>query len=457
MTQRPRILVVDDDPSLCRRMEMRLEASGYAPTTCESGERALAELERQPADALITDLRMEGMDGLALFDAVRERWPALPVIILTAHGSIQDAVEATRRGVHEFLTKPFDPPELLEQLDKALSARGGQTSDTAREAGRRHGLVTRSPRMEEVLERALLVADSDANVLIQGASGSGKELVARAIHAHSPRAEGPFVPVNCGAIPETLLESELFGHVRGAFTGADRDRAGLFRDADGGTLFLDEIGDMPAQLQVKLLRALQEQVIRPVGGRDPIPINVRVLSATHRDLEAARADGSFREDLYFRLAVVTLALPALTERREDIPLLARHFLTEATRRHGRPVEDLSPEAIEVLVQADWPGNVRQLQNVIEQCVALSTSEILPERLIRQALNQDQEPAIPTLAEAREAFERDYLIRLLKLTEGNVSQAARIAGRNRTEFYRLLSRHHLQVADFKAPTDPEGDG
>ncbi|MBK5943662.1 sigma 54-interacting transcriptional regulator [Halorhodospira halophila] len=456
MTQRPRILVVDDDPSLCRLMEMRLEASGYMPTTCESGERALAELECQPADAVITDLRMEGMDGLALFDAVRERWPALPVIILTAHGSIQDAVEATRRGVHEFLTKPFDPPELLEQLEKALSARGGQTSDTAREAGRRHGLVTRSPRMEEVLERALLVADSDANVLIQGASGSGKELVARAVHAHSPRAEGPFVPVNCGAIPETLLESELFGHVRGAFTGADRDRAGLFRDADGGTLFLDEIGDMPAQLQVKLLRALQEQVIRPVGGRDPIPINVRVLSATHRDLEAARADGSFREDLYFRLAVVTLALPALTERREDIPLLARHFLTEATRRHGRPVEDLSPEAIEVLVQADWPGNVRQLQNVIEQCVALSTSEILPERLIRQALNQDQEPAIPTLAEAREAFERDYLIRLLKLTEGNVSQAARIAGRNRTEFYRLLGRHHLQVADFKGTGEPRHD-
>ncbi len=446
--ERPRILVVDDDPSLCRLMEMRLEASGYQPTSCNSGERALTELERTPADAVITDLRMEGMDGLALFDAIRQRWPALPVIILTAHGSIQDAVEATRRGVHQFLTKPFDPPELLEQLERALAARGGQTSDSAREAGRRHGLVTRSPRMEELLERALLVADSEANILIQGASGSGKELIARAIHANSPRAGAPFIPVNCGAIPETLLESELFGHVRGAFTGADRDRAGLFRDADGGTLFLDEIGDMPLPLQVKLLRALQEQEIRPVGGRDAIPINVRILSATHRDLDEARFDGSFREDLFFRLAVVSLQLPTLAERREDIPLLARHFLSEATARHGRSVEDLSPAAIEALVQADWPGNVRQLQNVIEQCVALSTSEIIPDRLVRQALNQDQHPAIPTLAEARETFERDYLIRLLKLTEGNVAQAARIAGRNRTEFYRLLGRHQLQAGDFK---------
>ena len=446
--ERPRILVVDDDPSLCRLMEMRLEASGYQPTSCDSGERALTELERTPADAVITDLRMEGMDGLALFDAIRQRWPALPVIILTAHGSIQDAVEATRRGVHQFLTKPFDPPELLEQLERALAARGGQTSDSAREAGRRHGLVTRSPRMEELLERALLVADSEANILIQGASGSGKELIARAIHANSPRAGAPFIPVNCGAIPETLLESELFGHVRGAFTGADRDRAGLFRDADGGTLFLDEIGDMPLPLQVKLLRALQEQEIRPVGGRDAIPINVRILSATHRDLDEARFDGSFREDLFFRLAVVSLQLPTLAERREDIPLLARHFLSEATARHGRSVEDLSPAAIEALVQADWPGNVRQLQNVIEQCVALSTSEIIPDRLVRQALNQDQHPAIPTLAEARETFERDYLIRLLKLTEGNVAQAARIAGRNRTEFYRLLGRHQLQAGDFK---------
>ena len=451
MSERPRILVVDDDPSLCRLLEVRLEASGYAPSSCDSGERALAELERHPADAVIADLRMEGMDGLALFDAVRERWPALPVIILTAHGSIPDAVEATRRGVQDFLTKPFDPPQLLEQLERALAAKGGPTSATAASAGQRHGLVTRSPRMEEVLERALLVADAEANVLVQGASGSGKELVARAIHANSPRAEAPFVPVNCAAIPEALLESELFGHVRGAFTGADRDRAGLFREADGGTLFLDEIGDMPAALQVKLLRALQEQVVRPVGGREGVPVNVRVLAATHQDLEQARRSGDFREDLYYRLAVVALQLPSLAERREDIPLLARHFLAEAAERHGRPVSDLAPEAVEVLVEADWPGNVRQLQNVIEQCVALSSgSEVIPERLVRMALNQDTAPGIPTLAEAREAFERDYLIRVLKLADGTVSRAARLAGRNRTEFYRLLERHQLRPADFKGP-------
>ncbi|MBK1735258.1 two-component system response regulator GlrR [Halorhodospira abdelmalekii] len=448
MSERARILVVDDDPSLCRLLEMRLQSAGYAPTTCESGERALAELEREPANAVVTDLRMDGMDGLALFEAIRQRWPALPVIILTAHGSIPDAVEATRRGVQGFLTKPFDAAELLEQLEKAVLHGGGRGSASAREAGLRHGLHTRSPRMEAVLERALLVADSEANVLIRGASGTGKEVIARAIHTSSPRADGPFVAVNCGAIPETLLESELFGHVRGAFTGADRDREGLFREADGGTLFLDEIGDMPLQLQVKLLRALQEQVVRPLGGRQGVAINVRVLSATHRDLDAALADGSFREDLYFRLAVVGIELPPLAERREDIPLLARHFLGEAARRHGRAVRDFSPEAIETMAQADWPGNIRQLQNVIEQSVTLCTSEVIPDDLVRQALRQDNQPAVPTLAAARASFERDYLVRLLKLTEGNVSRAARLAGRNRTEFYRLLSRHELQPIDFK---------
>ncbi|BAU56404.1 sigma 54-interacting transcriptional regulator [Halorhodospira halochloris] len=446
MSEKTRVLVVDDDPSLCRLLEMRLQTAGYQPATCESGERALAELEQEPADVVVADLKMGGMDGLALFDAIRGRWPTLPVIILTAHGSIPDAVEATRRGVHGFLTKPFDAEELLDLLEKAVNVTGG--SESARESAQRHGIHTRSPRMEAELERALLVANSEANVLIRGASGTGKEVIARAIHNASQRAQGPFVAVNCGAIPETLLESELFGHVKGAFTGAERDREGLFREADGGTLFLDEIGDMPLQLQVKLLRALQEQVVRPLGGRDGVSVNVRVLSATHRDLDKALAEGEFREDLYFRLAVVGLELPSLAQRREDIPLLAKQFLSEANERHGREVRDLSPEALEMLSQAEWPGNIRQLQNVIEQCVALSTSDVIPGDLVRQALRQDTQPAVPPLAQARESFEREYLIRLLKLTEGNVSRAAKLAGRNRTEFYRLLGRHELRAADFK---------
>jgi two-component system response regulator GlrR len=308
-------------------------------------------------------------------------------------------------------------------------------------------ITTRSSTMEDLLSQARRVAASDASVCIFGASGTGKELLARAIHRASPRAQAPFVAVNCGAIPEGLLESELFGHKRGSFTGAVSDRRGLFQAAQGGTLFLDEIGDMPLPLQVKLLRALEERKIRPVGSPESFDVDVRVVAATHRKLEERIASGEFREDLYYRLNVVKLYLPTLAERREDIPLLATAFLSRLAARYQRSGLTLSPESLELLVSAPWPGNVRQLLNVIEQAVALSATEIIPDSLIRQALHSKESELTP-LDEARKVFEREYLVRILKITGGNVSKAARLAGRNRTEFYRLLERHALEPSVFK---------
>jgi two-component system response regulator GlrR len=445
-----RILLVDDDKDLLHLISMRLGASGYSVATAESGESALASMAVSPPDLVITDLRMEGMDGLALFDAIHREAPALPVVILTAHGTIPEAVAATRRGVFGFLTKPFDPKVLLDTVSTALRLSGAPAGT---DESWRAEMVTRSPAMESLLAQAKRVAVSDAAICILGASGTGKELLARAIHRASRRADAPFVAVNCSAIPEGLLESELFGHKKGSFTGAVQDRRGLFQAAEGGTLFLDEIGDMPLSLQVKLLRSLEEKVVRPVGSNDTIEINVRVISATHRRLEERIASGEFREDLYYRLNVVKLVLPSLSERREDIPLLAGHFLQDFARRYDRPRLALSPEAMELLVAAPWPGNVRQLLNVVEQAVALSATDVIPASLVRQALDAG-DSALTPLDEARRAFERDYLARILKITAGNVTQAARLAGRNRTEFYRLLERHSLEPGMFKL--SPRGD-
>jgi two-component system response regulator GlrR len=441
----PKVLLVDDDKDLLQLIAMRLTASGYAVTAVQSGEAALAALAVSRPQAVVTDLRMQGMDGMALFDAIHRDSPSLPVVILTAHGTIPEAVTATRRGVFSFLTKPFEPKVLLDTVAEAMrlsSAPAGQMEDWRSE------LITRSSAMEDLLSQARRVAASDASVCVFGQSGTGKELLARAIHRASPRSQAPFVAINCGAIPEGLLESELFGHKKGSFTGAVSDRRGLFQAAQGGTLFLDEVGDMPLSLQVKLLRSLEERKIRPVGTHESHDIDVRVISATHRKLEERIASGEFREDLYYRLNVVKLYIPALAERREDIPLLAEHFLRRLAERYRRGHLGFSPEAMQLMVSAPWPGNVRQLLNVIEQAVALAATEMIPDSLVRQALDAGDTTLTP-LDEARKAFERDYLVRILKITVGNVTKAARLAGRNRTEFYRLLERHSLEPGMFKA--------
>ncbi|EPL6453424.1 MULTISPECIES: two-component system response regulator GlrR [Providencia] len=437
------LLLVDDDPSLLKLLGMRLSSEGFKVTTAESGPEALKILQKEKLDLVISDLRMDEMDGMALFDEVQKAHPNMPVIILTAHGSIPDAVAATQRGVFSFLTKPVDKDALYKAIDEALALSSSPMSDEAWSSG----IVTRSPLMIRLLEQAHMVAQSDVSVLINGQSGTGKEVLAQAIHKASPRARKPFIAINCGALPEQLLESELFGHAKGAFTGAVSNREGLFFAASGGTLFLDEIGDMPMPLQVKLLRVLQERKVRPLGSNRDLDIDVRILSATHRNLPKAMEKNEFREDLYYRLNVVNLRIPALNERAEDIPLLANHLLRESASRHKPFVRSFSSDAMKCLMTATWPGNVRQLVNVIEQCVALTTSPVISEALVSQAL-QGENTALPTFVEARNQFELNYLRKLLQMTKGNVTQAARMAGRNRTEFYKLLGRHDLEANDFK---------
>lgn len=438
----PNLLLVDDDKSLLRLLTIRLEGEGYHVTAVEDGHSALKKLQGDNFDVVLSDLRMPGLDGLSLFEEIMGIRKDIPVILMTAHGTIADAVAATQRGVFGFLPKPVDHEELRTLLQKALSqSQAAQPGDWAKD------IITRSPAMLNVLDQAYRIAQREVSVLISGASGTGKELLANAIHNASKRSDKPFVAINCGALPENLLESELFGHAKGAFTGAVAAHPGLFREADGGTLFLDEIGDMPMTLQVKLLRALQERQIRPVGSSKHVDIDVRIISATHKDLHKEMEEGTFREDLYYRLNVVNLKLPSLKARSEDIPLLARSLLQQSAQRHGVNVSQFSDDAMQQLVTSSWPGNVRQLVNVVEQCVALTQTPVIPLHLVEQALSATKQ-SWPTLTEARDAFEQQYLHKLLKMTDGNVTRAAELAGRNRTDMHKLMKKHELDAQDFR---------
>ncbi len=441
--RKARILVVDDDPGLLRLLTIRLRAENYDVEAVENGLQAIAAATRFRPDLVISDLRMDQLDGIGLLKELQTRWPGLKVIMLTAHGTIPDAVAATQMGAFGFLTKPVEKQELLDQVNKALKISGFVDTDQDWRAD----FITRSPLMEEKLAQAHMVAGTDARVLITGESGTGKELLARAIHKASPRRNRPFVVVNCSAMAENLLESELFGHVKGAFAGAATDRRGLFQAAEGGTLLLDEIGDMPMRLQVKLLRLVQENLIRPLGSNQGIGIDVRVISATRADLQQLMASGQFREDLYYRLNVVHIEMPPLNRRREDIPVLVAHFLALIARESGTR-KIYAPEAVELLATSDWPGNVRQLQNVVRQNVAISQTPIIPVELVQQSLGGTH-GKLPSFDEARDEFTRSYLSQILQITGGNVSQAARLAKRNRTDFYKLLGRHQLAPEDFKS--------
>ena len=440
----PLILLVDDDPGMLKLLSLRLKAFGFETISARCGDDALALLETNPVTVLVSDLRMEPMDGLTLFRRVQQRWPAMPVILLTAHGTIRDAVDATREGVFAFLTKPVDKDELLSTLNEALALHGSGSDTQMNDVP----VLTRSARMFQLLEQARLYADSDVNILVTGESGTGKELLADTIHRLSPRADQPFVAINCSAIPAELLESELFGYVKGAFTGANQDREGLFSTADGGTVLLDEIGDMPYPLQAKLLRVLQEGVVRPVGGRSDISIDVRVISATHINLDEAIIHKHFREDLYYRLNVVSLHLPPLRERLEDIPLLVEHFLAKIARRTGKAEKQLAPDALGLLLGYSWPGNIRQLENVMERLFALSTAPVISAMLAREALPGEAPLGIASLSEARKDFEREYLVQLLTATSGNMTMAADLAGRNRSDFHKLAKKHGLDPAVYR---------
>jgi two-component system response regulator GlrR len=440
--RKARILVVDDDPGLLRLLTIRLRAENYEVEAVESAAAALAACTRFRPDLVITDLRMDQMDGIGLLKELQSRWPGLKVIILTAHGTIPDAVHATQSGAFGFLTKPVDKQDLLDNVQKALKVSGfAQVAEDWRA-----NIVTRNQFMEDKLAQANMVAGTDARVLITGESGTGKVTLARAIHEASPRRNKPFLCVNCNAIAETQLESELFGHEKGAVPGATRAQKGVFETAEGGTVLLAEVADLSMPLQVKLLRVLQDNQIRPVGSAEAAPINVRVISATHRDLHQMMVGGQFREDLYYRLNVVHIEVPSLGRRREDIPLLVAHFLEQIAKETGER-KIYAPEAVELLATAEWPGNVRQLYSVVRQNVALSHGAIITAELVQQSLGGNP-TRLPSFDEARDEFTRNYLSQILQITTGNVSQAARLAKRNRTDFYKLLSRHQLQPDDFK---------
>ena len=447
MLHKNSILIVDDDPNLLRLLAIRLSAAGYKVESAADAKIALGMLKSFHPQLIISDLKMDGMDGMVLFEKIRQKSPNLPVIIMTAHGTIPDAINATKQGVFSFLTKPFESQQLLETVAQAIRLQPSNRTNSNKQELWRTKIISRSAVMESLLQQTKQVAKSDFSLLIHSESGTGKELLAQAIHQASQRANKPFTAINCAAIPEQLLESELFGYVKGAFTGAEKNHQGLFQASNGGTLFLDEIGDMPMNFQVKLLRVLQEKEVRPLGSTTSVKVDVRIISATHKNLRLAIKEKEFREDLYYRLNVVELELPPLADRREDIPLLAQHFLSQSNKQASLNIQGFSQEAMELLIAASWPGNIRQLQNVVEQSVALSNETIIVANLVKNALRDESSP-LPSFQQAKDQFERDYLAQLLKITAGNVSQAAKIAQRNRTEFYKLLNRHHLTAEAFR---------
>ena len=438
-----RILVVDDDNDILLLLDKWLKQEGFEVITVTSAEEALKKLMLARINLVISDLIMQGMSGMQLLAEIHRENPLLPVIMLSGQATIPDAVQATHLGSAAFLTKPAAREDLIGHIKRALRIGSYQTAKG--QFGK--NIIYKSKAMSELLELAKQVADSDITVFITGATGTGKEVIARAIHDASARSQKSFVAINCGAIPEQLLESELFGHEKGAFTGANTRHEGLFQAAHGGTLFLDEIGDMPLSLQVKLLRVLQDLQVRPVGSTKTYPVDVRIISATHRDLDAAVENGEFREDLFYRLKVVPLAMPNLTERREDIPLLAAHFLRRYAGRNEKPVKHFAPAAMEYLMTAPWPGNIRQLNNVLDLCSTLCKTDTIPLSLVQKAM-QDQPGGIQSLKDAKHRFERNYLLGVLRMTSGHVANAARMAGRNRTEFYKLLNQHAIDPAEFR---------
>ncbi len=447
----PQVLVVDDVQSMCEMLAERLPPLGFAVTWRTSGADALAALEERAFDAVVTDINMREMDGLELCSRIIAAHPEVPVVVITAFGNLDAAIAAMRAGAYDFLTKPFDIKVLALSLQRAvdhrrLRAEVKRLRERVGAIGRVGDLLGTSAAMQEVYSLIARVADTDSSVLVTGETGTGKELVARALHDRSRRRSGPFVAVNCAAVPDTLLESELFGHARGAFTDARAARTGLFVQANGGTLFLDEIGELPIALQPKLLRVLQERKIRPVGGDAEAPFDVRLVTATNRDLDGAVEDKRFREDLYFRINVITIPLPPLRARGGDVLLLAQHFLERAAANAGRGLTGIAPEAARVLLAYPWPGNVRELHNCIERAVALArydqvTVADLPERI------QQHRPSHVVVASddpselvSLEEIERRYILRVMEAVAGNKTLAAQILKMGRKTLYRKLERY-----------------
>ncbi|MBZ0168489.1 hisitidine kinase [Candidatus Methylomirabilis lanthanidiphila] len=454
MSKPPRILVVDDDATARAVLAEVLMKAGYAVESAGGGAEAVEKGQRVPVDLVLTDIKMPDMDGMAVLKRFRELSPETPVILLTAFGAMESAIEAIKCGAYDYISKPFKKDDVLLTIGRALDQRrllyeNVHYRQALRDRYQFSNIIGSSQAMLEVYKLVARVADGRSTVLLHGESGTGKELIARAIHYNGPRANAPFVAVNCGALTESLLESELFGHEKGAFTGATAVKRGLFEEAGGGTILLDEVGDMSPALQAKLLRVLQEQEIRRVGGDKSIPVDVRVLASTHRDLWSMVRKQQFREDLYYRLNVVTITLPPLRDRRDDIPMLAYHFMQRCAAANQRPVVGISPDAMMILQQANWPGNVRELEHTIESAVVMTSHEIiLPDDLpatLRESAPVAAAPEFPDLVTLEE-MERRYLIRVLEETHGNKAQAAKILGIDRRTLYRMAERFGLNLAE-----------
>lgn len=448
----PSILVVDDDKNLLELLKMRLESANYDVATALKEEDAIDTVKKQVFDLSIIDLQLTNGNGISLMEELHLIYPAMPIIILTAYGSIETAVEAIKKGAFNYLTKPFDPRELLLQIERALensrlTSENKRLKDFLRERFDFSNIIAKSEKMQRVLKQVSRIAKAASTVYLHGESGTGKELIAKAIHIVSERKDKPFVAINCAAIPETLLESELFGHEKGAFTGAVRSSKGLLAQAHEGTLFLDEIGDMPTSIQAKLLRVLQEKNFYPLGSEKPVVVDVRVIVATNKDLEAEVKKGIFREDLFYRIHVIPIYLPSLKERKEDIPPLIEYFIKKSCNQMKKEVKNLTSTAIQKLLHYDWPGNIRELENTIEYAVAMTNQDVISEDLILPTTGSPWEPLRP-FKEARDTFQKEYLIRLLELTEGNISKAAIFSGKYRADLYNLLRKHNLKPETFK---------
>ncbi|MBU4101536.1 MAG: sigma-54 dependent transcriptional regulator [Proteobacteria bacterium] len=446
------ILIVDDDKNMLEVLSLRLEAEGYKVTAAAGAEDALKMAKDELLDLALVDLKLAGKDGIELMQDLRRITPEMPVIILTAYGTIETAVEAMKQGAYSYLTKPFNRRELLLQIKNGL-----EKSSLSREVrrlkalvGERYGfenIIGKSKKMQEVMEQVSRAAETDSNVCIYGESGVGKELMAKSLHLLSSRKDKPFVAINCAAIPEGLLEGELFGYEKGAFTGAVRNKRGFFAQADGGTIFLDEVSEMSEAMQAKLLRVLQEKQFHTLGGEKSIEVDVRILTATNKNLEDEVKSGAFREDLFYRIYVIPIHLPPLRERNEDIPLLADHFIKKFVGKMKKEIKGISTPALQKLLSYSWPGNVRELENTIEYAVAMTAQDVISEDLILQTKITEEDKLKP-LREAKGEFEKSYISNILSLTGGNVSKAAKLAGKYRADLYDILKKHDLNPSDFK---------
>ncbi len=448
-----KILIVDDDPSVLKVLTMRLEAEKYSVTGATDEDEAFALQTQGFFDLALIDYQLKRETGIELMERLQGIDPELPVIILTAHGTIKRAVAAIQKGAHSFLTKPFKDAELIHQVKTCLEKKNlvKEVKVLRGMLSEQYGfdnIIGKDKKMKDVLKLVAQAADTDSNVLIQGESGTGKELIAKTLHVASSRRDAPFIAVNCGAIPETLFESELFGHKKGAFTGAVSDRQGLLEKAQGGTFFFDEISEIPLSLQAKLLRVIQENEFYPLGGGEKVSLLVRMIAATNTNIAEEVKKGNFREDLYYRIHVIPIHLPPLRERKESIPLLAHHFLNEFRTRMKKPVKKFSSRAMEKLLQSSWPGNIRELKNVVEYSVAMSDSDIISEDLIVLNKADSSLAGVKTLKDAKLDFEREYLVELLELTQGNVTKAAKLAGKYRADLYELMKKCGLQADDFR---------